>query len=100
MRITIIKNDKLVVVDDKAVIDESLDFSDLPSNWHALQWEGANDGSYGQGEIEYNATENNPRINEPISSILEYMVHINKVKDFIAAQMAASVPEANTAIPE
>lgn len=97
MKITIVKSDKFVRVDSDYINSESFDFSSLPENWHALQWEGSIDGKTGIGEIEYNAAENTRRTNVPISDITEYMKYINQAKDIIEYNKLLEIEAANAA---
>ncbi len=46
MRVTIIKDDNTVLIDG---VPQTVDCSDLPAGFHALQWDGSS------GEVEYSA---------------------------------------------
>lgn len=50
MRLTIIKSDNVVGVDGEFL---TVDCSALPVNFHALQWEGPENGVGGEGEAEW-----------------------------------------------
>ena len=51
MRLTIIKSDNAVGIDGEFL---TVDCSALPANFHALQWEGPENGVGGEGEAEWN----------------------------------------------
>ena len=68
MRLTIIKDDNKIVVDG---IPKIIDISDIqPPNFHALQWEGPQDGTGGDGEIEF--TGKPKPVNEEITDLGDY----------------------------
>ena len=73
MRITIVRDDNLVIVDERAA---TIDVSDLPSNLHALQWRGET------GEVEFN--DGTP--NEIIANITQYQRYINVHQEIIAKE--------------
>ena len=66
MRLTIIKEDNGVYVDGEFL---SVDCSELPSNFHALQWNGLS------GHIEF---VNNIKPPEPISDVTPYQIYIDR----------------------
>jgi len=71
MHVTIIKADNSVGVDqDFLFIDCSL----LASNFHALQWDGPEDGVGGYGEIEFDGKPKPP--NEVIIDLGGYYVYV------------------------
>jgi len=65
MRLTIIKEDNAVYIDG---IAKEIDCSDLPSDFHALQWDGSS------GWIEF---VNNYKLQEELSDISEYQKYID-----------------------
>lgn len=100
MKITIIKDDKFIRIDDDRITDQSFDFSFLPSNFHALQWEGNKDGKTGLGEEEYAATATEPMKNVQITSIQKYLPLIEKARIAIEHRkmiIAADLASANIA---
>jgi len=86
MSLTIIVADKTIIKDGEAVLDCQQDLSWIPSNVHAVHWDGSS------GEVEY--TDGTP--NETISSIGIYSQaetdHANE-KTRIATELANNNPE-------
>lgn len=87
-RITIIKDDSFVGIDGEFY---KVDCSDLPANFHALQWYG------NEGEVEWKG---NPKPqNTFITSLQSYQKYIdrwNQAKDKHEAELAANLAaEAN-----
>lgn len=74
MRVTIIKDDNVVVVDGKAY---GVDCSDLPAGFHALQWDGT------EGEVEYGINRcdhcgaRTKKGNEIISDLAPYQKYVD-----------------------
>ena len=83
MKITIVKDDMLVGINSDRIVLQESDFSFLPNGWHALQWEGEEDGTNGSGEIEYLKTNTQPSRNVQIVNITDYMNLVNKAKTLI-----------------
>lgn len=92
MHVTIVKADNAVGVDyDFLTIDCSL----LPANFHALQWDGPENGVGGEGEIEWNGKPKPP--NEEITDLGGYYVYVEawreerkRLDDLAAAQAAGA----------
>lgn len=80
MKITLIRNDGVVLVDGRAF---HVDLSDLPANIHAVQWDGA------KGHIEY--------INQANKSIASPAAFQPWVARWQAARDAADAPHVPTA---
>lgn len=76
MNITIIKPDRMCIIDGVAHI---IDMDELPSNIHAIQWDGSS------GWVEYN----NGAANEEITAIDQYQVILDRHAE---AVIAASDP--------
>lgn len=77
MRVTIVKDDNIVIVDGVARV---VDCSALPENFHALQWDGS------RGEVEYAATRcghcgaRSKKGNDILSELGEYQVYVDRWK--------------------
>lgn len=106
MKVTIVKEDKFVRVNDNYIYSDSFDFSSLPIDWRALQWEGPDNGKNGVGEIEYSKTSTEPRRNVEIKDITDYMKYVNQANDImiqrqtlIAAVEPNSIVDTNDVIP-
>lgn len=87
MHVTIIRVDNVVGVDWDFL---PIDCSALPNNFHALQWDGPEDGIGGVGEVEWTGTPKPP--NEPIIDLGGYYVYVEawreekqRLKDLAAA---------------
>ena len=80
--LTIVKNDKFVSIDGEGLF---LDAVDLPTNVHAIQWDGTN------GWIEYNDGTHN----KSISSISDYSTITDDHATKKAAEAAAATELAN-----
>lgn len=83
MRVTIIRDDNLIIIDGRQI---NVDLSDMPSDLHALQWYGDH------GEIERQGM-----MNQPISSLADFMVWITRWND---AALALDNPPAHVPTPE
>lgn len=71
MRLTIIKSDNTVGIDGKFL---PIDCSALPADFHALQWDGSEDGINGNGEVEWVGR---PKpANTEITSLVEYFSYV------------------------
>lgn len=74
MRVTIIKEDNAVYVDG---VSQHVDCSDLPADFHALQWDGAS------GELEHSVTScphcgvRSKKGNEAVSDIAPYQKYVD-----------------------
>lgn len=71
MHVTIIKADNAVGVDYEFL---TIDCSLLAENFHALQWDGPENGIGGEGEIEWNGKPKPP--NEEITDLGGYYVYV------------------------
>lgn len=71
MHVTIIRQDNVVGVDGYFL---PIDCSVLSSNFHALQWDGPENGVGGLGEVEWNGTPKPP--NEQIIDLGGYYVYV------------------------
>jgi hypothetical protein len=71
MRLTIVADDKLVIVDGRAL---KIDLTGLDSRIHAVQWDGA------KGEIEYRAhdEDGNRQHNSKIRDISPYQLFVER----------------------
>ena len=91
MRVTIIKEDNRVVVDGES---HTVDCSDLPANFHALQWYGDN------GEIEHSTVRcehcgtRSKKMNEPAADLGPYQKYVD------AWRVAKAKAEADATRPE
>lgn len=98
MHVTIIKQDNAVGVDYDFL---TIDCSALADNFHALQWDGPENGIGGYGEVEF---EGNPKPpNEEIINLGGYYVYVEawreekkKIQDAISL-VTQQVSETNTA---
>jgi hypothetical protein len=70
MRFTIIKDDNAVGVDG---VFYTIDCSELPAEFWALQWEGPTTGVGGEGEVEYRGKPKPP--NQEITDLGGYYVY-------------------------
>lgn len=79
MHLTIIKSDNAVGVDG---LFYTIDCSELPANFHALQWDGPESGEGGAGEVEFNGKPKPP--NEEITDLGGYYVYYEawQVEDY------------------
>lgn len=84
MRVSVIKADNAVYVDG---VPMGVDCRHLPDNFHALQWEGSEDGTVGEGEIEYSGRPK-PE-NEVIKELGDYMSLVQTWKVSHAAHLKA-----------
>ena len=75
MKLTIIKEDNMVYVDQAAL---SVDCSDLPENFHALQWDGTT------GHVEFVG---HVLPNETITDISIYQVYVDRWNEAKAKQL-------------
>lgn len=95
MRLTIIKADNAVGIDGKFL---TVDCSELPADFHALQWEGSESGLGGDGEIEWLGK---PKpANTYISNLGEYSTYVEAwrvEKARIEAEIARLAAEAEAA---
>lgn len=71
MHVTIVREDNAVGVDMYFL---TIDCSILPNNFHALQWDGPEDGIGGVGEVEWTGNPKPP--NEPITDLGGYYVYV------------------------
>jgi len=83
MRVTIIKDDNSVIVDG---VRRTVDCTDLPADFHALQWYGT------EGEVEYALVGKSKKPNEIISSLAPYQKYVDawQVADTAAKAAAAA----------
>lgn len=102
MRVTIIKDDNIVIADGRP---HMVNCSDLPADFHALQWDGTS------GEVEYSAVlcahcgVRSKKQNQTITDLAPYQKHIDAwrtMDDAATAALFANTPkvEANAAGPE
>jgi len=71
MHLTIIKADNVVGIDGKFL---TIDCAVLPANFHALQWDGPEDGIGGEGEAEWTGKPKPP--NTVVTDLGEYYVYV------------------------
>lgn len=94
MRLTIVKDDGLVIIDGLVMM--GIDTSALPSNFHALQWYGD------KGEVEYTDPQTGMHQNEPIDDITPYQAFIDAweekklERDNAVVEPVSTVPESIT----
>lgn len=105
MRLTIIKADNAVGIDGEFL---TVDCSALPANFHALQWEGPENGIGGDGEAEW-AGKPKPA-NTEVVDLGEYYayaeawraekarIEAEQAAQLAAAQAAAALPSAGPAV--
>lgn len=84
MRLTIIRDDNMVIVDGRAL---SVDLSGLPGNLHAVQWDGK------AGHVEYN--DGTP--NEKLDAIMAWQ---SVVDAWEAARQAEEAPQPGPTLEE
>jgi hypothetical protein len=100
MHVTIIREDNAVGVDGYFL---TIDCSILPNNFHALQWDGPEDGIGGVGEVEWTGNPKPP--NEPITDLGGYYVYVEAWReekqrlDDLAAAAAQQPPAPPSAGP-
>ncbi len=80
MRVSIIKEDCTVVKDGTAITD--LDLSSLPSEFHALQWDGSS------GDLETKDADGNP-VNTAITDLSPYQWCVDAWQAAYDAEQAA-----------
>lgn len=95
MHLTIIKADNVVGINGQFL---TIDCSDLPVDFHALQWQGPENGIEGKGTVEWNGKPKPP--NTEIINLDDYNTYVEawhlekqRVEELlaqIAAQRAAS----------
>lgn len=91
MRVTILKDDSTVSIDGER---HAVDCTDLPVDFHALQWYGALGG-----EVEYRMTTcahcnaRSKKPNQTVSDFTPYTVYVDRWK---AAKAAAEAEKAST----
>lgn len=92
MHVTIVKADNAVGVDYEFL---TVDCSALPANFHALQWDGPENGIGGEGEVEWNGK---PKpANTEIVDLGEYQAYVDAwraEKARIEAEAAAQAASA------
>lgn len=93
-KVTIIQADNMVGVDHEFY---SVDCSDLPTYFHAIQWY----GDKGKGEIEYDVDAKDRKLpNTPIVDFTPYTVYVDRwaaVKAEVEAERAKALAEAQEA---
>lgn len=88
MKISIIKQDGIVVKDGASYI--GLDLSELPSEFHALQWNGSS------GDVESKDADGNP-VNTTITDLSPYQWCVDAWQAEYDAEQAAIAAEAAAA---
>ena len=63
MRLTIVPSDKMIILDGEPVQCSHVDLSWIPTDVHAVQWDGAKNS----GQVEYNTEGKFPQIINEIS---------------------------------
>lgn len=97
MRVTIVKDDNIVIVDGEAC---AVDCSQLPTNFHALQWSGEH------GEVEYASVRCNhcggrsKKANEVVFDLAPYQPYVDAWQLAKAAAEAKALEAANAAGPQ
>lgn len=91
MRVTIVREDGTVIVNDRGF--SGLDLSFLPSTVHAVQWY----GNVGEGEVEYVDERQRPTHNETITDLSPYQPALDAWQAAKLAEEAEAEAEAEAA---